>query len=180
MDNPNANITITFAAETVDGAGTLLLEVQAEDNNGKTRFDFGDSPKFRMYKSSDVTVVKKLTSDGSISVTGGSGIKTVAENVTFSGSRTASVSYPISGGISVEKIAGNIGSISVAGATTLQCSHSDDDPLDPPVGVARVTYQSAYQMHQLSGVSEPANFGNDGFDAYPVVVFFVGTTEEDE
>ncbi len=178
---PTASLTISFTSEAIGlDADEFVLkgEVKSEDNNDRTSFLFeGASPIFRVYKSSNIGVVHKFPTDGSISNASPSqGTETITEIVIFQNSDTASVSYPIKPGtLSAVQLGNkNLGVISQNGHDGIRCSKQSEGDLDPIIGVYRVTYKSDYTKHQLNGVSEPAGFGEDDFDSYPVHIHLVG------
>ena len=195
---PSTSLTITFVTETA-GAGEdeaiLQAELVAEDNGGKTNFVFSDSPKFRIYKSPNVSV---FNSDIFISDTGATITKTasgrttedITDTLQFIGAasegdndsdqiasyRRSSVSKPVYGTPTISNIAGNAGAISSPenGFATFTCSKTSNGPLDPVIGVCRVTYNSQYDLYTLSNVTRPNGFGTNGFTEYPVLIYIVG------
>ncbi len=180
----NANITISFQSAVSGGDGdgdgdgasaVLKLEVNAEDNNDKTSFKFGDTPIYRQYKSSNVTVDERVVSDDTAIITAdGTGTENITDEVvTFSNSLTASTAYPIkTGTLAVTLKGGNIdGTFTKTGAQEITAAPSV--ATDYPVGVCLVSYKTDYTKWKLSGVTEPLSWPDD--TAYPVIVFVFGS-----
>ena len=184
-DNTTASLTVSFQAVIVDedgeiidgdGSGTYLsVEVNSEDNDEKTSFVFGDIVKYRVHKTSNITSLSVVVSDGSEGSVSVGNTETLSEVVTFNG-ETANSSSFISSLTSSSRIAAyDLGSISKVGPTTVKCSKVSAGPADPLVGVYRINYETKYDIRKLYGVSQPTGFGDDGFDSYPVVVIVIGT-----
>jgi len=175
---PTASLSISFQTEVVGGDGSsshLSVEVNSEDNNGKTQFLFGDTAKYRIYKSPDIRSLIIIISDGSEGPDSSGLTAEMVETLAWTGSPTANTSKLIQSLISAERMGGlNLGSISKVGPTTLQCSKQSTGPLDPLVGVYKVKYRTQYDLRKLWNVAEPAGFGLNGFDSYPVVVYLIG------
>lgn len=193
---PSTSLTVTFVTETAGEEDAILqAELVASDNGGKTQFLFSDTPKFRLYKSPNVTVLNSniFISDSGASVSKSSSnnrTDDIIETLQFVGAASedgdsggtpsyqqASVSKPVYGSPTISDIAGNIGTVSdpEQGYTTFTCSKTSTGPLDPVVGICRVTYHSEYSLYTLSGVTMPSGFGSNEFTEYPVIVYIVGT-----
>ncbi|WP_290797581.1 hypothetical protein [Halomonas sp.] len=177
---PTASVTISFTTEVADlgeEAYALQAEVNEEDNDGETRFIFGEAaPIFRVYKSKNIASINFYPSDGSIGGGGGGGTANVEEIVTFANSRTTNTSYPIKTGTLNATALGNadLGTITAVGPATIQCSKKSSGPTDPLVGVYKINYQSDFTRHSLTGVSKPSGFGEGDFDSYPVHIHVLG------
>ena len=177
---PTASLSITFSTEILDEDGNttegyLSAELNSEDNNGKSSFLFGDTANYRVYKASNVTLQTPIVSDGSEGPVSSGLTEEIVEVVTFSGSETASTSKYIQSLTSAVRLGGrDLGSISKVGPTSVRCSRVSTGPLDPLVGVYKLTYQTSYSLRRLFSVSQPAGFGVDGFDSYPVVIYLIG------
>jgi len=185
---PTATVSITFQTSTTDEDAVLVAELLAEDNGGTTTFVFGGTaPKFRVYKSNNISSVRMFSSDGNTARTASNRNAEFTEALTFVGAasedgdsnnsyRQSSVSKPVKGSYSVSNIIGNIGSVSLVelGKTTFQCSKVSTGPLDPVVGFCRVTYNTLYDWYELSGVGMPSGFGENEFTSYSVIVYIVG------
>lgn len=193
---PSTSISISFVTELAGDLGEddaiLQAEIVSEDNGGRTNFILGGAaPKFRLYKSPNVKDIKIFVSDGDVPQVVQANIKSedFVDALTFAGAagvddaadadksyNTATVGKPVYYPPTITQIKGNIGSVSLVltGFTTFKCSGVSSGPLDPVVGFCRVTYNSKYDMYELTGVSTPEGFGEDGFDEYTVVVYIVG------
>lgn len=180
---PTASISVSFQTKVVDADGNVMdkdahlhAEVVADDNNGKTNFFFGDTAKYRVYKTPNITSLTVIVTDGSEGALSSGHTEKLVETVAFNNADTANVSKYLYQLLSATQMGNrSLGSISKVGATTVRCSKQSTGPLDPLVGVYKIEYNTQYALRKLFGVSEPAGFGVDGFDSYPVVVYLVGT-----
>ena len=183
-DNTTASLTVSFQAvivdedgNAIDGVGNYLsVEVNSEDNGDKTTFVFGDIVYYRVYKSPSIKSLSIIVSDGSEAAvsTGHSADK--VDVATFSASNTTNVSGYINSITSVTALGGSsLGTISMAGGSTVKCSKESAGPADPLIGVYRIAYTTLYSIRKLFGVSQPPGFGEDDFDSYPVVIYLIGT-----
>jgi hypothetical protein len=174
---PNTSLTITFEVEGgAEKIYQLSAEVNAEDNNGKTKFTFGDTVFYRVYKSTNVASMLVFTSDGSEALVSSS-LYTIIEDeiVVFSGSSEANTTKPMISLISATAMGHSaLGSISANGQVGVRCSKESSGPLDPVVGVYKVTYRSLYSLRKLYNVPQPVGFGIGDFTSYPVLVYIVG------
>lgn len=187
---PTATVSVSFSTSTTEEDAVLVAEILPEDNNGITTFPFnGAPPKFRVYKSPNISEIHLFSSTGSITQVEGNKKAEFVENITFVGGlddssessanayyRQASVAKPVIGEYTISNIIGNIGVVSLVeeGKTTFQCSKESTGPLDPVVGFCRISYSSRYNLYTLSGVGKPAGFGENGFSNYEVIVHIVG------
>ncbi len=177
MANPNTSVTISFTSTIVgDGEGSLSAEVNADDNGGKTSgFLFGDTVKYRVYKSSNINSLTVITTDGSEGSVSTGNTESLTEVVIFSGSSEASTSKPITSLTSATQLGGqDLGTISINGTSGVRCSKESTGELDPIVGVYKIKYKTTYELRDLSNVSEPDGFGLDGFTDYSVLVYLIG------
>jgi len=188
---PTAQVTINFVVSTLsDGIDSLLkAEINSEDNKGMSRFEFdGAAPRFRVYKSPNVSQVLFYPSAGSVSRVGSNITEpSIEEFIAFAGAaqegegdgrdsyRFSSVAKPVYS-YNVLETHGNIGSVSLVetGFDTFACSKTSSGPTDPVVGVSRISYSSKYSLHQLTGVSKPSGFGEGEFQEYPVLIYILG------
>ena len=175
-DYPNTSLTISFTIEGMEQQYQLSAEVNADDNNGKTSFLFGDTAYYRVYKSSNIASMIVITSDGSEALANSNITATLSDEiVTFSGSSESSTSKPMITLISATALGSSaLGTISANGEAGVKCSKVSSGPLDPIVGVYRVTYRTQYALRRLSGVAQPSGFGLGDFTSYPVLVYIVG------
>lgn len=185
----NTSLTINFQSILEDGAsaeGFLQAEVNADDNNGKSSFAYGDEVKYRVFKSTNVSSITAVSSDGQESpVSTGKTLMIEDEIITFIppypdpeatevAAYTVSTQYPINGSVTATLLGGNgVGTVSQLG-TELTCSAVPTSPTDIKVGVYKVSYQTKYDIRKLANVSLPS--GMVGIDAsYPVIIVLVGT-----
>ena len=162
------SVTITFATQVAEGDGILKVEVNENDNGGKTRFNYGDKAIFRVYCYPANMKLNFVVSAGVLSNVG-YGADEKEDLLQFTGwdpksgdANTASLSYPASSGLKSTKWLGNsLGSITIQNGDSAVASKRG-------VGVAKVTYPVSFLKKGLTlqNKSEPE---------YPVVVFVVGT-----
>lgn len=177
---PTASLSISFSSDVIgeDVGYALKGEVRSEDNGGETSFVFGGAAAiFRIYKSANIKTVHRFSTDGNASdAVGGQMTETIHETVIFANSRTAGTKYPIKAGtLSVVPLGkSNLGTITQSGPEEIICSKQSDGDLDPIIGVYRISYQTVFTKHQLSGVNEPPGFGENDFTDYPVHIHLVG------
>lgn len=165
----STNVSITF--KTAAAAGSILkAEVTEEDNGGESgNFPFGSDVYYRLYKHNVGGYNVNLSDSGASDYNAGSGTKTgIEEYITFVNEKEASTSYPInSGTLSFTPMGGVSMTMESAEADTVRLE-------DKVVGVAKVTYDSDYDLRYISGVSEPSNYIEG--EGYPVVVFIQQTS----
>jgi hypothetical protein len=178
---PTASLSISFSSDVIgeDGFGySLKGEVRAEDNNGETSFVFGGAATiFRVYRSTNIKLVHLFSTDGNMSgPIGGLLTEMIYETVIFTNSRTVGTKYSIKPGtLSVVPLGKtNLGAITQSKAEEIMCSKISAGDLDPVIGVCRISYQTVFTKHQLSGVNEPVGFGLNDFTDYPVHIHLVG------
>lgn len=167
-------VTTTVTIQFTGTDGSLTAEVDSRSdgpNNGKTSFSPGDDVYLLVRKSSDVSVVG-YPSLGTVAKVGDvSGIKE-KQVLTFPRTRTAELSQPPSGAVTLTWYGANLGAHTVKGKTlTLTGSYDHDNP---PVGVALAKYESAAESWKLSGLPSTV----DGKTSYEVLVVLVGTTPD--
>lgn len=157
-----ATLTVNFqgASDATSGNGLLKWELDStRDGNlnaGKTSFRPNATAYLLLFASDNVSLLNVDTDVGSLA--GGALVSfEVEEDVAFSGSESASLSYPITGGISLSWAGrrfdanGSRKSISVStdGDFTLVAS-------EPVIGRAAVTYTTSGRLYSLSGVPSSA------------------------
>lgn len=189
---PTAQVTINFVVSTVSGGdidSLLQAEINPADNAGMSRFEFGGAaPRFRVYKSPNISQISFFPTAGGVSKVGGNIAESAIEEfITFSGAsqdseETENDSYRFSNAdkpvysYTVLDTFGNIGAVSLVeiGFAAFVCSKTSSGPTDPVVGVSRIRYTSRYDLYQLSGVTKPTGFGEGDFQQYPVIIYIVG------
>lgn len=192
VEYPAATLSISFSTSTTEENALLMAEITQQDNGGETTFSFGGAaPKFRVYKSNNISSVRMFVSDGNTPnrIAANKRLE-LTENVYFSGAadkdgaggisyRQVDVEKPVKGDYSVLLSKGNLGSLSLLteGMRTFQCSKVSTGPLDPVAGFARIQYLTKYDLYELTGVQKPQGFGQNGFNEYGVIVYMVGVVD---
>lgn len=154
-----ATLTVNFQGASDAGSGNGLLKWELDStrdgnrNGNQTSFRPNTTAFLLLFKSSNVTLGNVDTDAGSLS--GGSSVSFTVENeeVTFSNSTSASLSYPITGGFSLSWLGrrfdanGSRKSISVStdGDFTLVAS-------EPVTGRALISYTTSARLYSLSSV----------------------------
>ena len=181
LNLPSASLSVTFSSDVIgeDGFGHVLKsEIRAEDNAGQTRFVFGGAAAvFRVYKSVNIKTVHLFSTDGRISgPVGGQVTENIFETVIFTNSRTVRTKYPIKPNtLSIVALGhSNLGVISQSGPEEIICSKQSKGPLDPIIGVYRISYKTTFTRYHLAQINEPAGFGTNDFTDYPVHIHLVG------
>ena len=162
MSDVTASLVIAFTPDSESESAVLVAEVDSREdglNNGDTTFRPGDPVYYLTYAGQNVSIAQQIATAGGIASVGG-GNRQVTETVTWANVRDASVSYPVSGGLSVAWQGRNPGKASLSGDKTLRLPSAG-------VGVAEVTYSTTYQAWRLSGV--PTSIEN-------VLIWIEGTT----
>jgi len=173
----SANLTISFSAITGDDEGTTLtMEVNAEDNNGKTSFAFTDTAYYRVYKGPRLTSVNYYCSKSGVDsqhlATKSGDIKN--EVITFVNTNTANTAYPIYSNFSATLMAGNsLGTLGwTSGSSNLEGTAAKEG--DPPIiAIYLVNYTTQFEVRKISGVSAPSAWPVD--EDYPILIVAVGT-----
>lgn len=148
-----ASVVIEFAFSGRDG-NSLVLEVNADDNNGKTTFLPGDSVYFRLYKIGDFQYNLGSTS-GNISFIGDNYYSDELVDLTFTlDEPSQSSNKPISSITSVYWYGTSLGTINVVDSSIFQ-------PVNTGYAVATVGYKSPYTKYLLSNACSfiPAETG---------------------
>ena len=147
MSSVTTSLLISFTPESESESAVLVAEVDSREdglNNGDTTFRPGDPIYYLTYAGPGVSIVQQIATAGGIASVGG-GNRQVTETVTWANVRDASVSYPVAGGLSIAWCGRNPGKAALSGSKTLRLP-------DAGVGVAKVTYTTAYHAWRLSGV----------------------------
>lgn len=158
-------VTTSIVVQFSSSSGSVLTaEVDSREdglNNGKTSFSPGNTAKFLVFKSDNVTIDSMVSSAGTLSPAG-SGTYEVEEWVTFSNTAETSVSKPVASGFSYEWFGTSLGTIT-ASETSLRVESKG-------VAVAKVKYQSKYLAYALAS---PASL--NGESEFQIVVFISGS-----
>lgn len=155
------SIVINFEAKTGH-----ILRAEVDDrptsaggfNNGETTFSPGDNPVFLLYKSSNVTVTGKITSEGTLA-TLSNPVFQKTEQLQFANANSAELSYPYVSGFTVVRKSPKIpdGATINGGIVKL-----------PSVGtgILEVSYFTTAEAIRVSGAAGDL----------PVVVYIEGTS----
>jgi len=154
------SIVINFKAE----AGSILkaeLDDRATSdggfNGGDTNFAPGDNPTFLLYKTNDVTVTLRVTSDGVLQTLATPTIRKV-EQLQFVNAKTAELAYPPIGGFAVLRASPGMPTGVLVGTNYTLPTHS--------VGIVEVEYLTQAEAIRVQGAAGDL----------PVVVYIEGTT----
>lgn len=157
-----ATLTVNFSGASDSASGSSLLKWELDStrdgnlNAGKTSFRPNSTAYLLLFKSSNVSLLNVAADVGSLG--GGSSVSyTVEEDITFSASDSASLSYPVAGGLTLSWAGkrfdanGSQKSISVSsdGDFTLVAS-------EPVIGRVSVSYTTSGRLYNLYGVPESA------------------------
>lgn len=151
-DLAKASLTIEFSFDGADGHN-LILEVVAEDNNGKTTFTPGDNVYFRLYQVGDFNYNIGTTS-GSVSLSRSDLLSDEEDDLIFTPSeRTNNTKKPVHSVTNIYWYGNSLGSLSHTGTSF---SVSQDG-----YGVANIKYKSLYKEYLLSNACSfiPADIG---------------------
>ena len=165
----STNVSLTF--KTAAAAGSILkAEVDEADNGGESgEFAFGSDVYYRLYKYNVKSYIVDLSDANASDSSAGSGTKTnIEEYITFANEKEARTSYPINPGTLKFTPLGGI-------AMNKVNEEADTIILDKKVvGVAKVSYNSSYDLRYISNVKEPSNYIVG--EGYPVIVFIRQTS----
>lgn len=164
-------IVVQFKSGGLADDGRIQAELDSTRdgnlNSDKTQFEPGDSAYFLVYKSTGIVVSTPITSVDTIlgtSVTKeGEGTREVEETLQFINKRDATTRFPIQNVVSFKWVGSSLGLLTQVDDITLR---ADAEGLS----VAKVTYNTAFEIYRLSGVPIPLN-GEDNFD---VIIFIEG------
>lgn len=157
-----ASIVIDFDAKAED-----ILKVEVDDrldglNKGKTSFAPGDEVGLLIYRTSNVTIDKIITSLGSVKAEG-SGSRQLEEFITFADADEAGSNYPIKSNFSYSWIGETLGSLVLQGESSVKASSKG-------VAAAQIKYTTDFLQYRLINIPKSYN----GLTSFPVVVFVVG------
>lgn len=142
-DLAKASLTIEFVSSTADGH-SLSLEVNENDNNGKTSFSVGDTVYFRLFQIGDFDYNIGST-NGSINLNNSSLLADKEEDVTFEpGDKTKDLQSPIDTISNVYWYGNSLGSVTKTGFNSIVLGTQADS-----YGVANIKYKSPYKKYSL-------------------------------
>ncbi len=158
MADQSINITFVTAEVAGEAGEALVVDLDADMNDGKSQFEYGEKAYFRIFAypaSMTITVGK---SDGTITLEG-SGESEVEENIVFANTNTATSSKPVKSIVSQEWMGTSLGAVSANG-TKITASQEG-------VAVLKLTYSADFERRALSLATKPE-------DEYIVVIFIKG------
>lgn len=145
MASVSTSIVVQFSQGS--SGGSLTAEVDSREdglNLGKTSFSPGDTARFLVFSSSDVTIDSVVSSAGTITPLG-EGMYLVEEFLTFADTIEATTNkVPYSNFIS-QWYGTNLGSVTVKGNTVTATTKG--------VGVLKVSYKAKYNAYALASPS---------------------------
>lgn len=161
-------VTASLVVQLGGGAGAGgLLKAEIDDrsdgfNNGDTDFRPGDPVYYLVYTGSNTRVSAQQSTLGAISSVG-KYTRDVEEVISFANARTASLSYPVSSGLSVTWMGPSPGVAQLQG---------DDELVLPAagLGIATVKYKTAFEAFRLSNLPGTVN----GEQSYSVLIVITG------
>lgn len=154
------SIVISFSTTTDSILKAEIDDRTATDggyNNGETSFAPGDEPVFLLYKSTNVTVVQRIVSEGTLSSLGTPTIRKV-EQLQFAQEKSSAMSYPYVSGFSIRRQSPSMPVATRVGNTVNLAA--------PGVGIIEVEYFTQAEAIKVRGASGDL----------PVVVYVEGAT----
>lgn len=151
--------TITFSTETSVEGASVDIDLDEEKNNGNSRFLYGTSAHFRVFKHPDSLNLTYFNSDGTLSM-GGDGTATLTETITFANVQEGSTRFAILGIVSYNWFGNSLGVPSAAGGKKVTVPTKG-------VGVLEIKYTAKFRAGSLSVGFKP-------FEEYPVLVHVIG------
>lgn len=154
-----------FEEDTLDGILIAQIDTREDGlNGGDTSFQPGDNIGFLVYKNSKIVNLKLLSSTGNIVTIVSSGIRSITEDISFAHKDTASVSFPITGGITPEWVGFDRGPVNIENDRDLVLSNG------VTTGILRVTYNTTFTGYSLQNTPSQLL----GKPEYPVLITVVG------
>lgn len=154
-----------FVEDTLDGI--LIAQIDSREdglNDGDVSFQPGDNIGFLVYVNSQVVNLKLLSSTGNIVIISIGELRSVTEDIPFVHKDSASVSFPIFGGITEEWIGFDRGPVNIENDRDLVLSNGIS------TGILRVTYDTKFDAYSLEGTPSQLL----GKPEYPVLITVVG------
>jgi hypothetical protein len=156
------SISITFVTKEVAAGKALVVDLDAEKNEDKSQFLYGEKAYFRIFTYPENMKIAIIESDGNIT-TEGNGLFEEEENIVFANVSEASCSKPISSIKSSKWLGESLGAIAVEGNKIKASSKG--------VAILKLKYTASFRRYglQLGGRSD---------DSYTVLVY-IHEVEED-
>ncbi|RLI43715.1 hypothetical protein DRO59_00090 [Candidatus Bathyarchaeota archaeon] len=138
------SITVTFRALCVAEPGHgITAELDAERNEGKHCFTYGEKVYFRVYTYPQDMRITLTSSDGSINMEG-SGIETIEdEMLTFADTKEASTHRYIRAIVSYNWLGASLGQVTCIGGSAIVAAKEG-------CAVLRLTYTSFYRVYSIT------------------------------
>lgn len=155
------SISISFVTSEVAAGEALVVELDAEKNEDKTQFLYGEKAYFRVYTypgDMDLTITE---SDGTITLEG-SGESEEEEDIAFANVSEGSCSKPVKSITSSKWLGNSLGSVSAEG-TKITTSKEG-------VAVLKLKYKADFRRYALSLSTKEE-------DSYTVIVYIQGGQE---
>ena len=156
------SINIKFVTEEVAAGEALVVELDAEMNEDKFEFLYGEKAYFRVYTFPEDMELTITPSDGTITEEG-SGESEEEEDIAFINVSEASCPKPVSAITASKWLGTSLGAVSAAG-TVINASSEG-------VAVLKLNYTAQFRRYALS-LSEKTE------DEYTVVVYIQGGETE--
>ena len=143
-DHIQTSLVIRFAGAVQQAIISAEIDARpAGLNGGNTDFVAGDSIGYLVFLSG-AKITRQTATAGHI-ISAGNGQAEIEEILTFEATKTATATKPVSGGFSAQWIGLDGGPLSVTKPNLISAQKST-------IGLASVSYQSAYQSYRLQGV----------------------------
>jgi hypothetical protein len=156
------SINIRFVTEEVKAGEALVVELDAEMNEDKVEFLYGEKAYFRVYTFPEDMELTITPSDGAITAEG-SDESEEEEDIAFINTSEASCPKPVSSIVSSKWLGTSLGAVSAAG-TVINASSEG-------VAVLKLNYTAKFRRYALSLSAKEE-------DEYAVVVYIQGGETE--
>lgn len=168
-------VTTSLVVELGGAASdSAIFNVQIDDredglNNGKTSFLPGDDIYLLLFKTSGVTVIDYLTSQGYL-VPSGVADYPVEGFATFPVEKEFSLSYPVPAGRTVTKqwLGNDLGNSTIKNESIIALSADDATLGERYVGVMKYSYTAQASVYRLTDTLI------NGVDVYQILCYFAG------
>lgn len=139
-----SSITVTFRALCVAEPGHgITAELDAERNEGKSCFTYGEKVYFRVYTYPHDMQITLVSSDGSINAEG-SDTETIEDEILiFADTKEASAHRYIRALVSYDWFGTSLGQVTCIGGSTIVAAKEG-------CAVLRLTYKSSYRVYSVT------------------------------
>lgn len=152
------SINITFVTSEVAVGEALVVELDAEKNENKTQFLYGEKAYFRVYTYPESMPITITESDGNITLEG-SGTSEEEEQIIFPKTKEGLCSKPVKSITSSKWFGNSLGSVSAEGTKISVPSEG--------VAVLKLKYKADFKRYALSLTSKDE-------ESYTVIVYVEG------